>query len=131
MTVGGWVLFVFGAAIIFCVCLGSTAFVGCGKKGLIISAIVGSVLTCALLGVMLWWFNNTASGKRAFKSQESNFGDGIERSVEVYDVDGDLIKRYRGKFDVTYDENRILFDDEKGKRHIVYYPTGTVIIDEE
>ena len=29
------------------------------------------------------------------------------------------------------DENRILFDDEDGKRHVIYYPTGTIIIDEK
>ena len=80
---------------------------------------------------MLWWFNNTASGKRAFKTQESNFNDGIERMVKVYDVNGELIVGYDGKFDITYDDDRILFDDENGKRHIIYDPTGTVVIDEK
>ena len=40
------------------------------------------------------------------------------------------IQKYDGEFDVTYDNDRILFDDEKGLRHIIYYPTGTVIVDE-
>ena len=31
---------------------------------------------------------------------------------------------------MEYDDDRILFDDENGLRHIIYYPTGTVIIDE-
>ena len=55
---------------------------------------------------------------------------GIQRKVTVFDATGNVIKEYEGKFDVEYDDDRILFDDEKGLRHIIYYPTGTVIIDE-
>lgn len=29
-----------------------------------------------------------------------------------------------------YKCDRILFDDEQGKRHVIYYPTGTVTVDE-
>ena len=65
------------------------------------------------------------------QTQKSNFEGGIEREVRVYDVDGELIQSYAGKFDVVHDENRILFDDEDGKRHVIYYPTGTIIIDEK
>lgn len=77
-----------------------------------------------------WYYNNTEAGKRAIKTQESNFDGGITREVKVYDVEGDLIQEYKGKFDIDYDDDRIIFDDEKGNRHIIYYPTGTVVIDE-
>ena len=90
----------------------------------------GALAIVFLIG-MFWYYRSTESGKRALKSQESNFNQGIERKVEVYDVDGDLIKTYEGKFDVDYDSDRIIFDDEDGKRHVIYYPTGTVIIDEK
>lgn len=79
---------------------------------------------------IIWYYNHTESGKRAVKTQESNFGGGITREVKVYDVEGDVIAEYKGKFDIEYDNDRILFDDEKGNRHIIYYPTGTVIVDE-
>ena len=81
-------------------------------------------------GIVAWWCNNTEAGKRAFKTQDSNLNGGITREVKVYDVEGDLIASYKGKFDIEYDDDRILFDDEKGNRHIIYYPTGNVIIDE-
>ena len=70
------------------------------------------------------------AGKRAIKTQQSNLGGGIERKITVYDVQGDMIAEYEGKFDIEYDDDRILFDDEQGLRHIIYYPTGNVIIDE-
>ena len=61
---------------------------------------------------------------------QSDFGGGIERTVTVYDIDGEIIQEYSGKFDVDYDSERIKFDDENGERHVIYYTTGTVIIDE-
>lgn len=94
--------------------------------GLIITLVLCLIVTFGTL----WYFQNTESGKRALKTQESNFNKGIERKVSVYDVEGDLIHEYKGKFDLEYDDDRILFDDENGLRHIIYYPTGTVIIDE-
>ena len=41
-----------------------------------------------------------------------------------------MIAKYEGRFDIEYDDDRILFDDEDGLRHIIYYPTGNVIVDE-
>ena len=129
MTVGGWILFIIIAFLIFLLCFGIALGVD-ERIGYVIATIISVLLIFAIGIGMHWYYNNTASGKRAFKSQESNFKDGIERTVKVYDVNGQLITEYDGKFDITYDNDRILFDDEKGKRHVIYYPTGTVIIDE-
>lgn len=129
MTVGGWILFIIIAFLIFILCFGIALGVD-ERIGYVIATIISVLLIFAIGLGMHWYYNNTASGKRAFKSQESNFKDGIERTVKVYDVNGQLITEYDGKFDITYDNDRILFDDEKGKRHVIYYPTGTVIIDE-
>lgn len=127
MTVAGWIIFaVITAAIMISVFGITDAF----DSSVVVGTLVGIILSGIVLGIMLFYFNNTASGKRAFKSQESDFNYGIERSVEVYDATGNLLKTYSGKFDVDYDDNRIIFDDENNKRHVIYYPTGTVIIDE-
>ena len=45
-------------------------------------------------------------------------------------MDGDELERYRGRFDVDYSDGRVLFDDEEGNRHIIYFKSGTVIINE-
>lgn len=127
MTVGGWIVFV---VIVIVLVLGGFA-VGIELDGAMVGTLIGVILSLFVLGGFLWYYNNTASGARAYKTQESNFNMGIERTVQVYDMDGDLIKEYEGKFDIEYDDDRILFDDEKGLRHIIYYPTGTVIIDEK
>jgi hypothetical protein len=51
--------------------------------------------------------------------------------VKVYDIDGELLAEYTGKFDIETDHSTyILWDDEMGKRHIIYFTTATIIIDE-
>lgn len=98
------------------------------NKYVLLSILI--VLTLVAVFGVVWYYTGTAVGRRAWKSQQSNFTNGLNREVKVYSMDGKLIKEYSGKFDIEYDDDRILFDDEKGNRHIIYYPTGTVIVDE-
>lgn len=76
---------------------------------------------------------HTESGKRALKSWDSNKNGGMYRVVRVYDVNGNEVQKYEGKFDVeektTEGVVKVKFD-VNGKRHIVYSPTGTITIDE-
>lgn len=137
MTIAGWIIFgiiaigiLGGATAIAMVCKSEK------RKGdsVIVWIVAISIAAIMCFGVykgMSTYYKNTESGKRALKSQKSNFDSGIERIVTIYDVNGEVIKQYEGKFDVEYDDDRILFDDEKGKRHVVYYTTGTVAIDEK
>ena len=134
MTVGGYVMFCILALIIL-VCavgLGAGFVIDENVTVGIVLIIAGVVATAALWFGMRWWFQNTESGKRAVKTQESNFEGGINRSVKVYDAVGNLLQEYEGRFDVDFngDEQRILFDDENEKRHVIYFKTGTVIVEE-
>lgn len=97
-----------------------------------ILSIIGIIIvTLAICGGIIWYLYGTEDGKRVIKDTKSNIHGGIERTVTVYDINGEIIQQYQGKFDVDYDAERIKFDDEKGKRHIIYYTTGTVVIDEK
>lgn len=130
MTIGGWIIFGIIAAII----VGPTIVLAmsCDSKGGAVAISIGSaVLVLIILAGMLFYYNNTASGKRAFKTQESDLNNGLYRGIYVYSMNGELIEEYHGKFDVDYDESRLVFDDEEGLRHVVYYTTGTVVINEE
>ena len=134
MTVGGYVMFCILALIILVCAIGFGAgFIAEENVAVgIVLIIAGVIATAALWFGMRWWFQNTESGKRAVKTQESNFEGGINRSVKVYDAVGNLLQEYEGRFDVDFngDEQRILFDDENGKRHVIYFKTGTVIVEE-
>ena len=129
MTVAGWVVFGIIVVIAACICIAAIV----SDINPVWKVLVLIICVICVLGAFAgfkWYFNNTESGKRAVKTQKSNFDGGARRKVTVYDVNGNVIQEYDGEFDVTYDNDRILFDDEKGLRHIIYYPTGTVIVDE-
>lgn len=69
---------------------------------------------------------------RSCKDFDSNVNGGLYRTVKVYDIDGDLVAEYEGKFDIETDHTTyILWDDEMGKRHIIYFSTFNIIIDEK
>lgn len=129
LTINGWIAYIVVAviAVLLAVVIGHVLDT---TKGFIISITIAVVTDILVLFAFNWYYTNTATGARAIKTQQSELSNGINREITVYDMEGDIIKTYKGKFDVTYDNDRILFDDENGKRHIIYYPTGTVIIDE-
>ena len=131
MTVGGYILFFIACGLLAFFAIGTiVAAENIAVK--VVVPIITVVLGIALFAGMHWYYNNTESGKRAFKTQESNFEGGIRRSVKVYDAVGNVIQEYEGTFDVDFggDEQRILFDDENGMRHVIYFKTGTVIVEE-
>ena len=93
------------------------------KKGFgFICVIVFVVLVgvVALLG--------TSTAQRTLKSVSSDFGGGLDRTVTVYDYNGNEIRSWTGKFDVSESENEVYFDNENGKRVIIH---GGVVINEE
>ena len=73
--------------------------------------------------------------KRTVKDLESNFGGGINRSVTVFDYQGDTLANWTGKFDVQFDTSgagQVLFDyiTEDGLRKRVVVQGGIVINEE-
>lgn len=89
--------------------------------------IICLVITFALIGGMMlginWWHTSTAEGTRAMRDYTSNINNGYEREITVTAEDGRIIYHYSGKIDIETDHEKdyILFDDENGKRHIIYY----------
>jgi hypothetical protein len=93
------------------------------KKKLLIGATLVLGLT-ALAGC--------ESTERMKKDMKSEFDGGLHRTVEVVGIDGKTVRKYEGKFDVTADEKRVKFIDEKGKSHLIYRSqTDIIFIDEK
>lgn len=119
VTIGAWITFGFLAFVLVL-----TGFVlgilTDTQGGPIIGTIIGMFLSLILLCSMFWYYNNTASGQRALVDQKSELNNGIERVINVYTANGDLIATYQGKIDIdTNDGGYIKFDFE-GKRYIYY-----------
>ena len=61
----------------------------------------------------------TETQKRKFKTFSSEYTGGLERICTVYSRDGDIIKIFKGSFDIERGENKLQFDLD-GKRRTIY-----------
>lgn len=80
-----------------------------------------SIISIAFLTIFL------LTGYAYMKSIGSDFNGGLERTVKVYDYNGNKLAEYKGKIDIQEDENKVFFD-LKGKRVVIY---NAVVITEE
>lgn len=86
------------------------------------------VAIIAVIVIVLVIAFHGAGFQRGLKSLQSNYGGGLDRTITVYDYNGNEIKSWSGKFDVQESESRVFFDDENGKRVIIY---NGIVINEE
>lgn len=126
MTFGGWLVFGFlalcaiGLAVMIAFEIDTTT-------GTVVTLIVTFVVILAMFGGFMFYYHRTESGQRAFKTQQSNFDGGLNRTVTVYSYSGDEIRSWTGKFDVTENDQETYFDID-GRRVIIQ---GGIIINEE
>lgn len=119
MTIGGWVVFAFCAVLFLMIGVcGVFCFENVGVK--VASGIATVVVIFALLFGMMWYYNNTASGRRALVDQKSDIGNGIERTITVYTADGKVIAQYTGKIDIEGNNGGYVLFDFEGKRYTYY-----------
>ena len=81
--------------------------------------IITIVVSITFIFLMLFISTSCSSCERWSKSCASEYGDGLDRTVKVYDYQGDLIAEHSGKIDVQVNESKVLFDLD-GKRYIYY-----------
>lgn len=61
----------------------------------------------------------TESTKRKFKTFTSEYTGGLNRVCTVYSLNGDIIKIFKGSFDIQEGERKLQFDLD-GKRKTIY-----------
>ena len=131
MTIGLWVIaIIIGIiGIIISLAIGISDY---NWGGCIIGILITIILVGVVLGIGYWYCNNTASGARALKDQQSELSNGLMREIIITAEDGREIFYYKGKCDIETDHaNYILFEDEDGYRHIIYKGVqDTIIINE-
>lgn len=91
------------------------------------------IILIGIIGAAILFNTGCASCERMGKTISSEFNNGLNRSVYVYDMTGNLIKTYQGKIDIeeTEAENKIKFDisDNQNQRIMIY--NAIVIVEEE
>jgi hypothetical protein len=91
------------------------------KKSVVLKVVV-LVVAVIMLCIGL---TNCSSCDRMAKSWDSEFG-GLNRIVNVYDYEGDLIATHEGQIDVEENDSKVLFD-LNGKRYVYYNAVVEVI----
>lgn len=76
-----------------------------------------AILLAAVLIIGL--MTGCASLNRMGTDIKSEFGNGLDRVINVYTANGDLIATYEGKIDIESQNSYVKFDFE-GKRYIYY-----------
>ena len=90
--------------------------------------IAGMILTF----ILTFGLTGCASLERWGKDVSSDFSGGLDRTVEVYDYAGNLLKIYEGQIDLattTEGESGKVKFDLNGKRYIIY--NAIVIVEEK
>lgn len=80
------------------------------KKILMASLVLGMSFLCV----------GCASWKRAIVDMKSDIGGGLDRTINVYTADGELMATYSGKIDLEMTEGGYVKFDFEGKRYIYY-----------
>ena len=126
MTFGGWLLFGFFALCVIGFAVAAVAMID-APTGRVVTLVITIITILAMFGGFMFYYHGTESGQRAFKTQQSNFDGGLNRTVTVYSYSGDEIRSWTGKFDVTENDQETYFDID-GRRVIIQ---GGIIINEE
>ena len=90
----------------------------------IVVCVIAAVSTVALI---IWFCLNSQGCQRMEKSISSDLGGGINRTVTLYDYQGDKLDSWNGTFDVSEDDQEVYFD-LNGKRTII--EGGIVVVQE-
>jgi len=118
MTIGAWVFYGFVvlaiAVVVVRICI------DCSSLARAISIALGAVVAVCVLVGMLAIFAHTESGKRALIDERSNLNGGIERTINVYTANGDVLASYTGKIDIADADGGYVKFDYDGKRYIYY-----------
>ena len=114
MTIAAWILI--GLVVIISILI-SIVF---AKEKMVIGPIVTMVIALVIIGGIVFYSYGTASGRRALIDQKSDLNNGLERTINVYTANGDLIATYTGQIDIEDKDGGYIKFDFDGKRYMYY-----------
>ena len=119
MPLSGWFVFAFIVITTLCVCFALAVYLGSNVATVILS-VVFLALSIGSYGVLNWYYTETASGRRAVIDEQSDFSNGLERTVNILNADGEIIKSYTGIIDIEGNNGRYVVFDLDGKRYMYF-----------
>lgn len=81
--------------------------------------VAGSLIIGAFAGLH-WYYTETAEGRRAVIDQQSNINNGLERTINILNADGEVIRTYTGVIDIEGNDGGYVVFDYNGIRYTYY-----------
>lgn len=81
--------------------------------------VAGSLIIGAFAGLH-WYYTETAEGRRAVIDQQSNINNGLERTINILNADGEVIRTYTGVIDIEGNDGGYVVFDYNGRRYTYY-----------
>lgn len=78
------------------------------------------IVVVLLILVIGYFIINSQGCQRTVVDLKSNFGGGLDRTINVYTADGKKLATYSGKIDIGESEGGYVKFDYDGKRYIYY-----------
>ena len=126
MTIGGWVLLGIIALFVATLAIGAIYILEeyfLGERSPLISRIIIALAVVVIFASykgLNWYFTETASGRRAVVDQRSDFNNGLERTINVLNDDGEVIRTYTGIIDIEGNDGGYVLFDYDGNRYTYY-----------
>jgi uncharacterized lipoprotein YehR (DUF1307 family) len=73
-----------------------------------------------VLVLIMFGFFSCSGCQRSWKTTMSEFGNGLDRTITVFNDDGSVHAQFEGKIDVQSSEGGKVLFDFKGKRYVYY-----------
>ena len=138
MTIKGWAIFGIVTACVIVFTAVAFLFVNenmaRSKKRIFTSLgvvlVAGSLIIGAFAGLH-WYYTETAEGRRAVIDQQSNINNGLERTINILNADGEVIRTYTGVIDIEGNDGGYVVFDYNGRRYTYYncYPESIANIE--
>ena len=84
-----------------------------------IFGMVTKVILSSLF-ILILFTGCASSCQRSLVDLKSDFGNGLERTINVYTANGEIIASYSGKIDIETNDGGYVKFDLDGKRYIYY-----------
>lgn len=120
MTIKALVILLIISAMVIFICGGIGFGFTYSVKGLTVGVLSGLVISAVIAGGIYWYYQNTASGRRALIDERSELDNGLDRTITVYTADGEIIAQYIGKIDIEGNDGGYVIFDYEGKRYTYY-----------
>lgn len=120
MTISSWIIFGILTIVVLSIGASIIAALDLERFGIIVVIIICLLIIVGIFFGMRWYHTNTAAGQRALVDQKSDLSNGMDRIINVYTANGDLIATYEGRIDIDVNDGGYLKFDFEGKRYIYY-----------